>query len=150
MVLPLVLVLLMGNASATDGIRCNPDGAQIEMNACASDDFEAADKALNSTYSDVLACGAGNRTFIENLKIAQRSWIRFRDTELDSRFPVAAGENDRVVYGSMYPMLYFGEKTRLTKERTAQLRAYIEDEERNLHCDPSLLKNPGKYHVEDR
>jgi hypothetical protein len=30
------------------------------------------------------------------------------------------------------------------------LRTYIEDVERNMHCDRSLLKEPGDYHAENR
>ena len=148
--LAFLLLLVAGQAAAGGDLRCNPEGSQSEMNFCAADDFAKTDDELNSVYADVLACSIGNPSFTGNLKVAQRAWIRFRDAELDSRFPVGPGENDRVLYGSMYPMLFLGEKARLTKDRTAQLRTYIEDEERNLYCDPSLLKTPGKYHVEDR
>jgi uncharacterized protein YecT (DUF1311 family) len=120
------------------------------MNMCAANDFAAADKALNTVYRDVVACSAGNPVFVGKLKDAQRQWIRFRDAELEARFPVAPGEDERVVYGSMHPLLFYGEKTRLTKERTLQLRTYIEDVERNMHCDRSLLKEPGDYHAENR
>ena len=146
----LLLLVAAGHAAADDELRCKPDGSQSEMNMCAADDFAATDKQLNDVYRDVLACSAGNPLFIGKLKDAQRQWIRFRDAELEARFPVGPDENERIVYGSMYPLLWFGEKSRLTKERTLQLRTYIEDVERNMHCDRSLLKEPGKYHAEDR
>ncbi len=145
-----LLLLVAGNATADDELRCNPNGSQSEMNMCAANDFAAADKALNTVYRDVVACSAGNPVFVGKLKDAQRQWIRFRDAELEARFPVAPGEDERVVYGSMHPLLFYGEKTRLTKERTLQLRTYIEDVERNMHCDRSLLKEPGDYHAENR
>ena len=146
----LLLLLVAGHAAAGDELRCNPDGSQSEMNMCALDDFAAADKALNVVYRDVMACSAGNPVFVGKLKDAQRQWIRFRDAELAARFPVGPGEDERIVYGSMHPLLFYGEKTRLTRERTLQLRTYIEDVERNTHCDRSLLKEPGNYHAEDR
>ena len=140
MAFALLLLLAAGHAVADDELRCNPDGSQSEMNMCAADDFAAADKALNAVYRDVLACSASNPVFIGKLKEAQRQWIRFRDAELAARFPLAPGEDAWVVYGSMHPLLLLGEKTRLTKERTVQLRSYIDDVERNTHCDRSLLK----------
>ena len=146
----LLLLLAAGQAAASDGLRCNPEGSQSEMNMCAADDFAAADKALNTVYRDVLACSAGSPVFVGKLKEAQRQWIRFRDAELEARFPVGPGEVEGVLYGSMFPLFLYGAKSSLTNERATQLRTYIEDRERNLHCNPSLLNQPGKYHVEDR
>jgi uncharacterized protein YecT (DUF1311 family) len=87
----LLLLLVACNATADDELRCNPNGSQSEMNMCAANDFAAADKALNTVYRDVVACSAGNPVFVGKLKDAQRQWIRFRDAELEARFPRRPG-----------------------------------------------------------
>ncbi len=141
MILFLLLLLSSWPDTARSAFVCNPDGTQTEMNVCAIDSMKAAESELDSVYREVLACGVGNPVFVKNMEAAQRLWVQFRDAELEARFPVGPGEIDRVLYGSMYPMSWATEKETLAKERTGQLRRYIEDDALNLYCDPTLLKN---------
>jgi len=107
-------------------VKCNPDGAQIEMNACAGDAFHAADRELNQVYQAVLRKQSQDLEFVAKLRESQRAWIAFRDAELNAAF-ACADQDPRRCWGSMYPMCYLGYKTALTRQRTAQLKQYLEE-----------------------
>jgi uncharacterized protein YecT (DUF1311 family) len=128
------LLWIVSSPVSAQEIKCDPAGTQAEMNACAAENAEAADDELNAAYRAVIACGKNDPTFIGNLKAAQRLWIQFRDAELQARFPVPEGENERVLYGSMYPMELLGEKEKLARERTRQLHAFIDDPVYGIGC----------------
>ncbi|WP_237055042.1 lysozyme inhibitor LprI family protein [Marilutibacter chinensis] len=124
----LVLAALSGAVAAQPA--CNPDGTQQEMNACAFDEYAAADAELNRVYRAVLASRAGDAVFAERLRAAQRLWIRLRDADLDAEFPIAEGEDPRIEYGSIYPLERAAAMTRMTRERTRYLREQWLDDAR--------------------
>ena len=110
--------------SAELGVKCNQQGNQAELNSCAADDFDKADKELNQVYQSLIKKEAEDVLFIRKLRIAQKAWLTFRDAELDAIF--ACADNDvRVCWGSMYPMSFFAHKANLTRQRTAQLREIL-------------------------
>lgn len=108
------------------GSVCNPAGNQQEMNACAGDALQQAAAELDSVYREVLRRHAGDALFVKNLQEAQRRWIAFRDAELAAIFLRADDENPRTRYGSVFPMCHTNEETRLTHERIAQLRQWLD------------------------
>ena len=76
------IFLLSANVFADEGeIKCNPAGNQIEMNRCAYEDFQKADKKLNETYQALIK-KLGDKTYIKKLRESQRAWVKFRDAEL--------------------------------------------------------------------
>lgn len=94
---------------------------QSEINADACAHRDAADAALNAAYRDARAASPdalGRRRLLD----AQRAWLRFRDAETASLFPLAPRADPRVAYGSVYPMRLCSALARLTDARTAQLR----------------------------
>ena len=105
--------------------ECNPDGNQSEMNACAYDDMKKADRELNRIYKALRNKMKGDKTYLRNLKLAQRAWIKFRDAELETMFS-CDDDNPRICWGSMYGMLYPYAHAELTTERTSRLRFYLE------------------------
>jgi len=123
----LILFALVPLASwAGDEIRCNKGGNQLELNACASDDFAKADKELNQTYQSLIKKEADDPLFISRLRLAQKAWLAFRDADLDARF--ACAEDDaRICWGSMYPMSFVSRKAELTRERTKHLKQILKD-----------------------
>jgi len=125
----LPLLLLAAASSATWGaeaIKCNDAGTQLELNACALDEFKRADQELNQTYAAVLKKENQDPTFIRKLRAAQRAWIAFRDAEIDSTY--ACNEKDpRVCWGSMLPLSVTAYKTKLTRERTARLQRFLDE-----------------------
>lgn len=133
----LTLALLAGTAAsawaATDADGCNPEGSQMELNACAARDFSRADAELNTVYRQIVAKLSGQPVALSRLKEAQRLWVQLRDADLEARYPVGKDEDPRMLYGSMYPMLYSGAKADLTTTRTAYLRGeFLERSEYDL------------------
>jgi uncharacterized protein YecT (DUF1311 family) len=125
----LVLVILAsigGHATAADFAMCNEAGTQLELNACAADDFEKADKELNEAYSELLRERRDEPVFVKRMRAAQKAWLAFRDAELEAIF-ACEDANPRICWGSMYPMSYSFEKARLTRERTQALRAILRE-----------------------
>jgi len=119
-----ILLLIPVVCSATGDIKCNLSGTQIELNACAKDDFAQADKELNDAYRAVVKMFADDKLFISRLKLAQKSWIQYRDADLDAYF--ACSDPDiRICFGSMFPLSYFSRKTAFTRERTNHLNQII-------------------------
>ena len=125
-ILMILITFAVTTASASDEIKCNPGGNQLELNACARDDFAKADSELNKTYQALIKKEADDKLFISKLRLAQKAWLAFRDAELDARF--ACAESDvRVCWGSMYPMLFLSRKAELTRERNKQLLQMLKD-----------------------
>jgi uncharacterized protein YecT (DUF1311 family) len=91
---------------------------QSEMNAEAAADFKKADAKLNAVYKKVKA--SLGEDGLENLKVAQRAWIAYRDAEA----VLEAAPNEG---GSIYPLIFASVKTRMTEARTEELQAIIDD-----------------------
>lgn len=122
----LLFVSLLGGpaiAIAQQEIKCNDAGTQLELNACAADDFRKADRELNEVYAALLKKEAGDRTFIKKLRAAQRAWLAFRDAELEATFACDPAE---VCWGSMLPMSMAFYKAKLTRDRAQRLREILE------------------------
>lgn len=126
------LLLSMNAVAEPNGFKCNPEGNQSEMNQCAYDDLQKADKKLNETYQALIK-KSGDKTYIKKLRESQRAWVKFRDAELDAMFS-CEDDNVRVCWGSMIGMLHPIAKQELTEERTKRLQHYI-DEGQNIAVD---------------
>jgi uncharacterized protein YecT (DUF1311 family) len=121
--LPLLIFAL---PAVGQDIDCNNQMAQMEMNICAEQDFEAADAELNAVWKDARkAAKELDAELPEELKgaekallAAQRAWIGYRDGQCEVAGFEARG-------GSMEPMLVSGCKATLTRARTKDLREFI-------------------------
>ena len=98
--------------AADDEIRCNPNGNQLEMNACAEQDFRASDQKLNERYKSLMASlpAAGQTA----LRTEQRAWLKRRDPTCKKRIQGL---------GSMAPMEFSACQQELTDKRVKQLEA---------------------------
>lgn len=101
-ILPLLLALSASAGNASDdspfkGINCKAATVQMELNYCADQDFQAADKKLNAIYRKLL--DAAEPKDRDLLKAAERNWIAYRDSEC--AYEVAGSEG-----GSIQPMEY--------------------------------------------
>lgn len=129
----LLAVLLVLPFSAMADVACNPDGSQIELNACAGDAFEQADAELNRVYGDVRKSLEGDTLALQRLRDAQRLWVQLRDADIEALYPVPDGEDSRVHHGSMHPLLVMSARAEATRARTAWLRRhFLEREEGQL------------------
>jgi uncharacterized protein YecT (DUF1311 family) len=105
------------------------------MNQTENDKYKKADNELNQVYNQIQNDYKNDSTFIEKLKISQRLWIKFRDAELEMKYP----ESDkRLSYGSMYPMCATGYLTELTIQRTEKLKKWLEPIPDGEGCSGSI------------
>ena len=100
----LVIILLEPLSSAQ--AAC-PGDTQMEMNDCAGQDFDKADKQLNQAYKRL------EKT--PELIAAEKAWIVFRDAECKYQAQAVEG-------GSMQPMVYANCMQSLTEDRIKQLQ----------------------------
>ena len=121
----LIWTFAFGYASAQD-VTCNDAGNQLELNACAADEFKRADAELNEAYAALLHKERGDLAFIEKLRAAQRAWLEFREAEVEATY-ACNEENPRACWGSMLPMSISAYKAKLTRERTARLVRIINE-----------------------
>ncbi|PJJ97250.1 hypothetical protein CO641_09575 [Lysobacteraceae bacterium NML91-0213] len=106
---------------------CDPDGTQLEMNACAQDELEAADAELNAVYRQIMQHRKDEPVFLQKFRAAQRLWVQLRDADLEAQFPLADGEDLRLAYGSIHPLEYASAKTEITRARAQYLRTHLPD-----------------------
>ncbi|NJO13902.1 MAG: DUF1311 domain-containing protein [Rhizobiales bacterium] len=137
MIASLILPLLMQSADALP--ECDQaaadKGIQADMNQCAYRDFLIADAALNAQWiitraktrkddADFAASGSAEFDTREghfaSLLEAQRGWLRYRDAHCALEGYIARG-------GSLEPLLNSSCKTRLTQERTEELKALAQE-----------------------
>lgn len=118
------LVFFLLFSSASWAIECNPEGTQQQMNQCAYETFEKADKVLNDTWKALMQKSKHDKNYKAKMLTAQRAWLKFRDAQLDAMF--ACEENNmRMCWGSMYPLLYHLANAELVEQRTEQLKQYL-------------------------
>lgn len=123
----LILTILLNTTLYANNIRCKEDGTQMQMNQCAYENFQKSDKALNRVYKALRTKKENDKAYLKNLKTSQRLWIKFRDAELDLIF-TCVSENMRLCFGSMYPLLFNGEKEAMTRQRVKVLNSYLTQE----------------------
>jgi uncharacterized protein YecT (DUF1311 family) len=122
--LALLGVLVLPAGALAD---CRAPQTTFEMRQCAAQDYEAADVGLNAAYKAAQhAMRRLDADLPEDLKgassallQAQRAWIPFRDA-------ACIVEGFQVRGGSLEPLFVMTCKTRLTRQRSAQLRQLIE------------------------
>lgn len=115
-VFTLTLVLL----SFTQAIYAQ---SQSQLNEIALADLTEADKELNRLYKNIIKERSAEKTFILDLKEAQRAWLKYVDFHLKSIFPLDKGQNASEQYGSTYSMDFASEKAELFWQRVKQLKS---------------------------
>ena len=110
---------------------------QTEMNKDAYAEFNKADKKLNEVYQKILTEYKSDSTFVKNLKRAQRIWIKFRDAELEMKYP----NYKELHYGSSHPMCSAIYLKEITEERTKKLNIWLTGIEEGDICAGSVKNN---------
>ena len=123
----LTLILTLNSFSQT----------QAEMNQEAYDLFNKADKELNQVYNNILSEYKSDSIFVESLKKSQRIWIKFRDSELEMKYP----NYKAPYYGSAHPMCRAFYLKELTEERTEKLRVWLIGLKEGDVCSGSIKTN---------
>lgn len=117
------------NASAQKSDPCFNKGTQSEMNYCEFAQYAKVDAELNSVYRKLIAKYKSDDEFVKKLRIAQESWLKFRDADLASLY---YQENIPGAYGSVHPMCKALELIRLTNDRVKELKGMLNTEEGDL------------------
>ena len=111
---------------------------QLEINTEANTEYQKADKELNSTYKKILKEYSTDLVFIKNLKIAQNIWIKFRDAEVNMKYP----PREPRYYGSIFPTCWSMYMTELTQKRTKELKIWLTGIPEGDACSGSVkMKN---------
>jgi uncharacterized protein YecT (DUF1311 family) len=119
----LLLILMTSPATLGAEKHCYDTAkTQEDLRKCADNEAEAADKRLNDDYQLILKEYSTDPAFIAKLNSAQQAWLNFRDAELQAVYP---HENKLASYGRVWPMCTLQERTRLTEERTKELRRWV-------------------------
>lgn len=95
---------------------CQNPITTVELNNCASELFEIADKRLDRVYRQVIS--QLNQEEKQKLAQVQQAWIKFRDRNCDF-------EALRLSTGSAYTMNYLGCLEEMTKQRSDTLEEYL-------------------------
>lgn len=127
-----LLALSLQAAPPSPAWNCDDPQVQMEMNWCAGQDYEAADRALNAQWAitrasmkardaDWAQIGSADKRpgWFASLLEAQRGWLRYRDAH-------CALEGFEARSGSLEPLLVLTCKARLTRARTQQLKELAE------------------------
>ena len=115
-------LLFSASALADDCANAN---TQSEMNICAAQQNQAADKKLNQTYQDAMKRAAMPQRDL--LKKAQQAWITLRDADCAFAASGTAG-------GSVQPMILNQCLAEKTADREAFLASMMQCEEGDLSC----------------
>lgn len=97
---------------------CAEAVSTAEMRSCANARYQEADAELNTVYRQLVA-GLSEKGRGQ-LKAAQQAWLGFRDK--NAIFAATAVED-----GTMAPLVELAELTTLTRQRTAQLKRYLQE-----------------------
>jgi uncharacterized protein YecT (DUF1311 family) len=122
-------LLIMQAAPPNPDWNCDKPTRQQEMNWCAGQDYETADRALNRQWKRTAAAMKARDEahddhaqpsddrpgFFASLLEAQRAWLRLRDAHCRLEGYEARG-------GSLEPLLVATCKTALNEARTAELQ----------------------------
>jgi len=114
----MVVCLSIGSANPTRNQKsqdpCANAQTTAEMRDCAGKEYKQADAELNKVYKQLMS-KLEDEGFQAALKSAQQAWIKYRDTNCEYESYLNRG-------GTMYSVVYTGCLTRMTKQRTAELR----------------------------
>lgn len=94
---------------------------QAEMSRDAYAVFQKSDTLLNDVYHTLLSEYKTDTIFLNNLRTSQRHWIKFRDAEMDLKFPNYPDK----MYGSIHPVFRAFYLKDLTDQRIMTLKQWI-------------------------
>jgi uncharacterized protein YecT (DUF1311 family) len=116
-ILILFLAISCTVSAAEAGTACNPEGNQAEMNACAVQEFQQADRELNDVYKQAMSTLSRSRQY--DLRRQQRAWLKSRDPQCRKK------ADEEGAGGSIWPLLYEGCRAEATRRRVDELRQML-------------------------
>jgi len=107
---------------------------QAEMNQQAYDELNKSNKKLNEVFHKIKSIYKTDTLFLQNLKSSQIAWIKFRDAELEMKFPPYPNKH----YGSIHPICRAQYLQELTQKRTKTLQNWVAGIEEGNACNGSI------------
>lgn len=114
-------------------------GAANAQTSEGCEGFAKVDAELNRVYADVLREYAKDRLFVAKFKRAQRAWLAFADSHLESLFPKGPA-----AYGTVNRTCRCSVKTDLTRERIRQLQMWLEGTPEGDVCGGSIKRKDSE------
>ena len=112
-------MLIGADAHAQAGATCKPGGTVAEINACAVQDFQAADTTIQILYEDVMrALSAHERP---QLRQEHSAWVRERTVQCKRETQATETQPEG-------PRLYHQCLTRKTQERRKGLMRWLSND----------------------
>jgi uncharacterized protein YecT (DUF1311 family) len=117
----IALCLLMGSVDPAQNRKsqdpCADPQTTAEMRDCAGKEYKQADAELNRVYKQLMSKldDEGHKAALKN---AQQAWIRYRDANCEYEAYLNQG-------GTIYPVIYTGCLTRMTRARTTELQELL-------------------------
>jgi uncharacterized protein YecT (DUF1311 family) len=100
----------------------NASQTQDEMNKHACTEQKEAEQQLNKIYADILSKYHADKTFIHNMKNAQRAWLSYREAQVKSLYP----HKNSAKYGTVYPMCRCHSLAEITTNRIKELEQWTQ------------------------
>jgi len=108
--------------------------SQTDMKIDAAHLYKTADTELNEVYQQILKEYSDDTIFLEALRTSQRNWIKFRDSELNMKYP----ERGPGWYGKIHPICISYYLAELTNERTEGLKIWLTGTEEGDVCSGTI------------
>ena len=107
---------------------------QAEINKETYAELNKSDKRLNEIYQTIVSKYKYDSIFIKNLKKSQRIWIKFRDAEIEIKYPSYPNKQ----YGSILPTCKALYLKKLTDKRIETLKEWVTGTEEGDACSGSV------------
>ena len=107
-----LFVLLFNNCSGQ---------TQTELTKQEGDRDKSTDDRLTSIYRHILKTYSADTLFIKNLKTAQKAWLRYRELQINAKFPNYSDSH----YGSMLFMCVSDYSIQITEDRIHELEQWL-------------------------
>ncbi|WP_152594561.1 lysozyme inhibitor LprI family protein [Massilia sp. BSC265] len=119
-------VCIASSLSASPRPTCDRSSSQPDLDACAYEDLEAAEKEMQSVYQGIVEKYASNALLLERLARAQQSWMNFREDDWKAQF-ACPNFNTQLCWGPQAFIKVNVRRMEQTKERTRSLRNLLEN-----------------------
>ncbi len=93
--------------------ECDNAITTADMRICEGSRYASSERELNAAYQDVMAHLDSAQK--EKLRLAQRAWLRFRDSNADFQASLVQG-------GTLAPLVRISVLTDMTKARALELK----------------------------
>ena len=95
---------------------------QSDMTKTAGNSLIKSEKKMAEVLKKIAVLYKDAQNFLKKLRISQNAWLKFREAQLEARYPKS---DDEFAYGSSFPMVYAMAKEELNNQRISQLMIWI-------------------------